>query len=118
EITHSGFSPENYAPLAQLRQSFLSELNLWGKASAKPTVAITDEDILQQKMYLEFVMYRDWFRAYGWRAEFCESRDFNFHAGELSTPDIPRVDLVYNRLTDFYLELPHHAALRQAFLEQ
>ncbi|MGZ3721738.1 MAG: hypothetical protein ACXVA9_02330 [Bdellovibrionales bacterium] len=118
EMVHSGESPESYVPLQKLRQSFFDELNLWGKASAKPAIAICDEDIPEQKMYAEFLMYRDWFRANGWTAEFCEGRDFTFSGGQLVAPLLPRVDLVYNRLTDFYLENPAHMALRQAFEAQ
>jgi hypothetical protein len=38
--------------------------------------------------------------------------------GALDAPGLGRPDLVYNRLTDFYLEAPQHAALRHAFSEQ
>ncbi len=118
DMTHTGVAPDALEPLAKLRRSFESELKLWGKASAVPTIAISDVDIPEQKMYAEFLMYRDWFRANGWKAEFCEGRDFTFAGGQLAAPLLPRVDLVYNRLTDFYLENPAHMALRQAFESQ
>lgn len=119
EMAHGGVSPSEFEPLKKLRTAFADELRLWGKSSsAVPTVAITDDDIVEQKMYPEFVMYRDWFRAMDWKADFCEGRDFNFTAGKLSAPSLGAVDLVYNRLTDFYFEDPAHGALREAFATQ
>lgn len=115
DMIHTQATVGSFAPLEMLAKSFARELELWGKAGAAPVVAITDEEILQQKMYPEFVMYRDWFRSFGWKAEFCESRDFAFGDGRLSGAGFDKIDLVYNRLTDFYLENPAHAALRAAF---
>lgn len=120
EMVHTDSHLESFVPLKRLHNAFTSELKQWGKASSTPpTVAITDEDVLQQKMYLEFLMYRDWLRGLGWKAELCESRDFSFSGRDaLSAPGIERVDLVYNRLTDFYLENPQHSALQSAFAAQ
>lgn len=116
EMTHSETNPADYLPLHKLRQSFIDELKLWGQASATPQIAISDEDIPEQKMYGEFLMYRDWFSEQGWGAQLCEARDFKMTDGKLSTPWGPRIDLVYNRLTDFYLEDPQHVSLREAFV--
>jgi hypothetical protein len=118
QMAHTERTIENFIPLQKLRQSFIDEMNLWGKAAHPPVIAITDEDIPQQRMYAEFLMYRDWFRAAGWKAEFCEGRDFILNGEALATPELPRVDLVYNRLTDFYFENPQHLALRQALQTQ
>jgi len=43
--------------------------------------------------------------------------DLRYEQGVLRAGDVP-IDLVYNRLTDFYLESPSCAALRQAYSEQ
>ncbi len=107
DMVHTETPVNDYLPLKRLQESFKSELKLWGKAATPPVIAITDEDITQQKMYPEFLMYRDWFQDLGWTAEFCESKDFKFENGKLSGGDsLERVDLVYNRATDFYLENP------------
>lgn len=105
--------------IEKLRATFESELRLWGKSSSQPAIAITDEDIPAQKMYPEFVMYRDLFRQSGWTSEFCEGKDFSLDKnGKLQAPCVGRPDLIYNRLTDFYLEAPQNSALRHAFSEQ
>lgn len=108
EMTHMGVEPGAYQPLSDLRDAFREESRLMN-GPENPSIAITDDDLLEQKMYLEFLMYRDWFGSLGWPAEIVEGRDFSF--------DGRKIDLVYNRLTDFYLEEPTHAALRDAFLE-
>lgn len=100
--------------LEQLRLAFLEEVRLAGIGAPAPSVAITDEDVRQQKMYSEFLMYRDWFRQMGWPAEFCDDKDFTFNGG-LKDPSGRKIDLVYNRTTDFYLEESHSASLLEAY---
>jgi hypothetical protein len=77
-------------------------------------VAIVDNDPLRQYLYPEFLLFERLFRSSGIRAAVApasalEWRDGSlWHAGE-------KVDLVYNRLTDFYLEDPLLAPLRAAY---
>lgn len=111
EMTHA--DTNEFAPLKLLQASFENELRLWGKAQSKPYIAISDEDILAQKMYPEFLMYRDWFRSLGWSAEFCESQEFKISPQGLLSSDAQLVDLVYNRITDFYFE--EHPLLAEAY---
>ncbi|NJL24181.1 MAG: hypothetical protein HC902_02690 [Calothrix sp. SM1_5_4] len=106
--------PDAFEPWRLMRAAFERELHLTGRTLASPRVAITDEAILQQKMYAEFLMYRDWFARYGWNAGLCESKAFSFDGRVLRDFSGREIDLVYNRLTDFYLEDPAHAALREA----
>ncbi len=115
EMVKLGIKPEDYQPLKLLRESFLSELTAFGHPHSKaPFVAITDEDLRNQKMYPEFLMYRDLFTSWGWRAELVEAKEFTFHDGKLRTPKGEIVDLVYNRATDFYFNNPELSALREA----
>ena len=108
ETTHQDSSLFEMPELKDLKTSFENELSLSGQPITGRRVAITDEDIPSQKMYPEFLMYRDLFKTWGWTAEIVESKDLN-----------PKdFDLVYNRLTDFYLEFPQHAKLRETFLNQ
>lgn len=105
EMTHSAQPTLEFPPLVDLAQAFKNEIQLWGKTSS-PSIAIVDEDIEQQKMYAEFLMYRDWFVHHcGWKAELVDSKAFS-----------GAQNFVYNRMTDFYLENPAHAALRDAFV--
>jgi hypothetical protein len=78
-------------------------------------VAIVDDDPHAQYLYPEFLLFQQLFRRSGIDAiiaDPCElvlRQDGLWHGSS-------KVDLVYNRLTDFSLELPAHAALRSTYL--
>lgn len=78
-------------------------------------IAIVDEAPERQYLYPEFVLYRELLRRHGLRAEICAPGDLAQRDGRLWWHDQP-LDLVYNRLTDFALREPAHAALRSAYL--
>jgi hypothetical protein len=77
------------------------------------TIAIVDDDPRGQFLYPEFVLYQRLFERAGWDAPIVDAAGLEIHDGRL-VADGRRIDLVYNRVTDFYLKEPHHAALRQA----
>lgn len=106
QMAKTGQKPDGFKPLMDLRESFLSELKL-AKIQNKgpPNIAICDDNVLEQKMYPEFLMYNDWFKAQGWTSEIVEAREFR------------KADMVYNRSTDFYLESETSASLREAHLK-
>ncbi len=80
------------------------------------TLAIVDEKPEAQYLYPEFVLFRELFAAHGIRAVICDPQDLMLCHGGL-WHEQTRLDLVYNRLTDFALEAPGSAALRQAWLD-
>jgi len=79
------------------------------------SVAIVDEAPAQQYLYPEFVLFEKLFRRHGLEATICGPEALRFEGGALRAGG-QRIDLVYNRLTDFGLEQPQHAALREAWL--
>ena len=78
-------------------------------------IAIVDEQPPSQFLYPEFLLFRKLFERHGLAAVVCDPAELRFEAGALWHGGA-RVDLVYNRLTDFGLEAPGNAALRQAWL--
>ena len=115
ERTHEPGGWDSYAPWKALRQAFAQELQLSGNTDG--ALAITDEDMAEQKMFAEFLMYRDWFKRCGWAAELCDSKQFSYAGGKLrSLTSQTEFSLVYNRMTDFYLQEPTHSNLREAYL--
>ena len=78
------------------------------------TIAIVDENPREQYLYPEFLLAKRLFESRGMRS-------FILDPSQLRTGDDgllfgeERIDLVYNRLTDFYFDSPSTLALRQAF---
>jgi len=80
------------------------------------SVAIVDENPEAQYLYPEFRMFRELFERSGLRASILDPVQLEYRDGSLHAPDGHVVDLVYNRLTDFYLETRASASLRAAYL--
>lgn len=78
------------------------------------TLAIVDEDPASQYLYPEFLLFQDLFRRAGVDARIVEPQALVWADGQLQHQG-QRIDMVYLRLTDFYLEAPAHAVLRQAW---
>lgn len=85
-----------------------------GYASALQTVAIVDDDPQGQYLYPDFVLYRNLLERAGLRVLISDSTDLSVSDDVLLCRG-ERVDLVYNRLTDFYLTDERNAALRRAY---
>lgn len=77
-------------------------------------IAIVDEDPTEQYLYPEFQLFQQLFRSAGIDAVIADPSELGWHDNRLMHASGP-VDLVYNRLTDFYLESPRSAPLRAAF---
>jgi hypothetical protein len=81
------------------------------------TLAIVDEAPERQYLYPEFLGFRQLFAAHGLQAVICAPDALMLCHGSLWSDAETRIDLVYNRLTDFALERPEQAALREAWLQ-
>ncbi|MBY0578542.1 MAG: hypothetical protein K2P57_05800 [Burkholderiales bacterium] len=92
---------------------FMEEWSLVRGGRKLSHVAIVDDDCFFQFLYPEFVLFRNLFVKHAISAVIAEAKDLEFRDGVLYHDDI-RVDLVYNRLTDFSLEA--HPALKAAYL--
>lgn len=79
-------------------------------------IAIVDDAPQTQYLYPEFLLFRQLFERFGLEAVIVDAKDFSWRDGRLGYGDLP-IDLVYNRLTDFSLNQPEHAALNQAYRE-
>jgi hypothetical protein len=80
------------------------------------TVAIVDASPASQYLYPEFLLFKALFERHGIAAVVCAPDDLMLCHGGLWV-DEARIDLVYNRLTDFALAEPASTALRQAWLD-
>lgn len=82
-----------------------------GEASLQ-TIAIVDENPQAQYLYPEFLLAREAFERAGIKALIAAPKELEARADGLYCC-AQKIDLVYNRLTDFALE--QHANLRQAY---
>ncbi|QGX38147.1 hypothetical protein [Permianibacter aggregans] len=80
-------------------------------------IAIVDQQPAQQFLYPEFELARQLFVREGIEAIITAPEHLRFHSNRLWHADQP-IDLVYNRLTDFFLEDAAHEALREAYIER
>jgi hypothetical protein len=77
------------------------------------SVVIVDAAPADQYLAPEFELFRQLFAQHGITAAVADPAELRWHNGKLLHQGQP-VDMVYNRLTDFYLTDPCHGALRQA----
>jgi hypothetical protein len=77
-------------------------------------VAIIDDRPVEQYLYPEFVLAQQMLRRHGIEAVIGDASDLRYENGKLHL-DGSEIDLVYNRLVDFALERPEHAALNAAY---
>lgn len=99
-------------PAEDLEQAFfdmfVAEWRRAGRSGLPRRIAIVDDAPEAQFLYPEFVLFAGLFRRFGLEAAVLPPEKLAFGEGG--------IDLVYNRLTDFSLEAPAHAALRAAYL--
>lgn len=78
------------------------------------TVAIVDDAPAMQYLAPEFELARDLFARNGITAVIADPTELAWRDGRLWHGELA-IDLVYNRLTDFYLQEAAHAGLRAAY---
>ncbi|HEY0822528.1 MAG TPA: hypothetical protein VGD76_01980, partial [Ramlibacter sp.] len=93
---------------------FHEEWRLAGRTRPLRTIAIVDEAPAGQYLYAEFLLFQRLFERNGLHAVVADPGELRLQGGELFAGEV-RIDLVYNRLTDFYLEAPTSQVLRQAY---
>lgn len=92
---------------SDLVDMFRNEMKLAG--ATQSTIYILDEKPHEQRLYIEFLLYKEIFKKFGLGCEIVDATD------ESSVIKIPTGSLVYNRHTDFYLSETKSAALRNRF---
>jgi glutathione synthase/RimK-type ligase-like ATP-grasp enzyme len=77
-------------------------------------IAIIDDEPNNQYLCPEFQLFQQLFQSFGMQAVVIDARELTWRDGKLWANERP-IDLVYNRLTDFYLEDDAHHALKMAY---
>ena len=79
-----------------------------------PNIAIVDDRPDEQYLYPEFVLARQTLLKSGFETVIADASQLRYERGRLLVDGL-EVGLVYNRLVDFALERPEHAALNAAY---
>lgn len=95
-------------------QMLLDEWQQQHPGTRPQTLLIVDEAPQQQYLYPEFLLFQRLFERAGLRCLIADPLQLVWRDGRLWLDD-QAVDLVYNRLTDFYLEQAASQALRNAY---
>lgn len=95
-------------------QMFRDEWRAQGRLHAPRRIAIVDDQPGQQYLYPEFLLAQTVLQRHGLQVQIVDAGQLRYEAGQLLADGVP-VDMVYNRLVDFALEHPEHAALRAAY---
>ncbi len=107
--------PQSGDPAAAIMKSFLQDWRRQRKNSQPETIAIVDEDPERQFFYPELLLFRNLFERNGVRAIIVPPDKLKHRDGALWFGD-KTVDMVYNRITDFYFEEAQSSALMSAYL--
>ena len=95
---------------------FEEDYRLVRGTSPLSTIAIVDNAPESQFLYREFLLFRELFRSKGYDAVIVDPEQLRYDGQALSFLD-KRIDLVYNRLVDFYFDEPRHEPLRRAYAD-
>jgi hypothetical protein len=90
-------------------------MNEWRLARAdRPlrSIAIIDEAPTTQFLHPEFLLFKALFESMGIDAYIADSADLEVVGEKVMIGRRP-IDLIYNRLTDFYFEKPRHRVMRE-----
>jgi hypothetical protein len=100
----------------RLRATFAAEMQAHSRGARRQPrrIAIIDETPAQQFLYPEMQLFAELFRAWGVAAAVVDPAELSASAHGVLL-DGERVDLVYNRHCDFYLETPPLAGLLAAY---
>ena len=95
-------------------EMFIHEWELQRGNAKIGLIAIVDDNPKAQYLYPEFQLFERLFAKFGTKAIIADPKDLHFRDGNLWYGE-NKVDIVYNRLTDFYLEDDAHLSIRSAF---
>jgi hypothetical protein len=97
-------------------EMFRSEWQACRGAAPLTSIAIVDDDPESQYLHPEFLLFQRLFARHGIKAVVCDPRDLMLCHGGLWFEQT-KIDMVYNRLTDFSFEEAAHTALRHAYVD-
>jgi hypothetical protein len=114
-LAQLAYTPDIPDPEQAFIDMFLEEWQAERGQQPLYSIAIVDEHPETQYMLPEFILFRNLFERHNIRTVICDPSELEFHNQALWYQN-QRIDLVYNRLTDFGLEAVEHRTLLEAYL--
>ncbi len=104
-------------------QTFVSEFKQAKPRQNLETIAIVDENPRKQKMFTEFLLYKEFFEKQGAQCivggvSDLQVVDERLYLKSPNATTFPTLDLIYNRHTDFYLQQPQSKAMQGGYLKR
>lgn len=100
---------------SKVADMFIDEWRRQRGAGRPATIAIVDDAPKEQYLFPEFKLAKALLEEHGFEAVIVDAKELLFDGKTLLFDGRP-IDLVYNRLVDFALEEPRHAALQAAYV--
>ncbi len=97
-------SPDGGSFLEKIRLAFESELKCLGFDRESPKALIIDENPENQKMYLEFLLYQNLMKSWGWSVEIADTEKLEALPRDQFQAQLLKTKIIYNRSTDFYFD--------------
>ena len=115
EVSDLVRGPTDYDSIEErLFEMFAAEWRRARGSAPLRRIAIVDAAPRTQYLYPEFLLFQRLFESHGIAATITDPAELELTGGALRDTVGP-IDLVYNRLTDFYFERREHAVLAQAY---
>ena len=106
EVADLVSGPSDYASIeARLFATFMADWRAARGDAPLRHIAIVDDAPTMQYLYPEFLLFQRLFEARGIRTTIADPAELRLEGGSLRHASGP-IDLLYNRLTDFYFERP------------
>lgn len=100
--------------IEKLKDSFLKEWSLFSNQVLK-TICIVDEDPENQRAYFEFLLYKKLFESMNLNVTIEDYKNLKWDGTSLLNLRDEKIDLIYNRSTDFYFTTVNSHALKSAY---
>ncbi|TGK05630.1 circularly permuted ATPgrasp domain protein [Leptospira langatensis] len=111
----------NESELERLKDKFYSifieEWNTSGRSGTPSLIAIIDEEPTKQYLYPEFVFFKELFVSKGIGCEILSPEQIQLIDGSLFFEN-RKIDLIYNRLTDFHFSDPKYRNIKLAWIAE
>ncbi len=114
-LTHITCATGSNNPEQAFIEMFLEEWQTERGQQPLASIAIVDEKPKSQYMLPEFMLFKKLFEQHNINAVICDPSELTYHDQALWYEN-QRIDLIYNRLTDFGLEAAEQQSLREAYL--